>query len=173
MAVRVRPLDVDDWETFRDIRLTALRTDPRVFLSTFELESAFDEAEWRARLSAPAKRMFGLFDGEHVIGLSGVVTSREDPSCETALLVGSFILPANRGRGYSGLFYDARLEWVRARPDFKRVIVSHRASNEPARRAILRAGFSETGRAERVWPDGSTDEEVMYELSIPREQDRQ
>jgi RimJ/RimL family protein N-acetyltransferase len=171
MAVRIRPLDVDDWKIFRDIRLTALRTEPTLFISTFEREAAFDEDRWRDWVAGPSKCMFGLFDGEEIIGLTGVVTLSEDPACETAMLVASFILPAYRGHRYSRLFYDARLEWVRQHTVFRRVVVSHRAGNEPSRRAVLRAGFSEIERIEHVWPDGSTDPRVMYELLIPREGD--
>jgi len=53
----------------------------------------------------------------------------------------SFIAPAYRGRGLSRLLYDARLAWIKARPRFKRVILSHAVSNEASRRAHRRYGF--------------------------------
>jgi RimJ/RimL family protein N-acetyltransferase len=78
----------------------------------------------------------------------------------------SFIIPEYRGRGLSQLLYEARLNWIRARSQFRRVVVYHRESNESSRRANQRFGFSVLQRASRKWPDGATEDEVLYELKI-------
>jgi RimJ/RimL family protein N-acetyltransferase len=163
-----RALGPEDWEAFRDVRLHALRTEPGVFLSSYDREAAFLPAEWRSRLDGIGRCMFGLFDGEALIGLTGVITDATDPSGRTALFVASYLRPEHRGRGLSAYFYEARLAWVRAQRQFARVVVSHRAGNEPSRRANQRFGFREVDRVVRTWPDGTPGEEVRYELLVER-----
>jgi RimJ/RimL family protein N-acetyltransferase len=106
---------------------------------------------WQDTIKGQAHQVFGLFDGEHLIGVTAAFTSPEDPSGKTAVLAMSFIPPEYRGRGLSRLFYEARLDWIRTHSHFRRVTVSHRWSNEVSRHAIrrydfgLRAGLLERG----------------------------
>jgi RimJ/RimL family protein N-acetyltransferase len=169
MRPTIRPLEAADWERFRDIRLFALRTERGVFSSSYEREVEFAPEEWQKRLVDPGQRAFGLFDDAVLIGITGVVTAREDRTASTALLVMSYIRPEHRGQGLSALFYEARLDWIKAQPQFSRVLVSHRESNEASRRANQRYGFAVVHRVPRSWPDGTTEDEVFYELPIVRE----
>ena len=111
-------------------------------------------------------QVFGLFDGARLIGITAAFTWRDDPSGETVLLAMSFIIPEYRGRGLSQLLYKARLNWIRAHSQFRRVVIYHRESNEISRRANQRFGFSVLQRASRKWPDDATEDEVLYELKI-------
>jgi RimJ/RimL family protein N-acetyltransferase len=117
-------------------------------------------------LEATDRQTFGLFDGDRLVGITGVITKREDPSGRTAMLVMSFIVPAYRGRGLSRLFYDARLEWIARHGTFDRVVVSHRRSNEASRRANQHFGFILKETASRTWPDGTVEDELSYELVL-------
>lgn len=164
----IRALEPGDWQTFREIRLQALRGDPGFFFAPLSEEAALPPAEWQKRLERTAQCFFGYFDGTKLVGITGVVTAREDASGRTALFIASYLQPAYRGRGIAALFYKARFDWVREQPRIDRIVVSHRASNEPSRRAILGHGFVETGRALRRWPDGATDDEVLYEIRLQR-----
>lgn len=76
-----------------------------------------------------------------------------------------FIQPAYRGRGLSALFHEARLDWAKMRK-FKRVIVSHRISNQASAAAIRRAGFAETHAENKLWPDGVEADQVFYRLDL-------
>jgi RimJ/RimL family protein N-acetyltransferase len=166
MPVTVRALEPDDWRALRELRLHALRTEPGVFFSTHAAEAALDDAEWRRRTAGEDHQAFGAFDGERLVGITGVVTARDDPSGASAMLVMSYLLPEYRGRGLSSRFYEARLAWVRDRSRYARVVVSHRRSNEPSRRAIRRFGFVAVDAVSTTWPDGTVDEEVRYELRL-------
>jgi RimJ/RimL family protein N-acetyltransferase len=164
--IGIRPLERTEWSEFRDIRLLALKTNPGVFLATHEAAVERSPDEWKAMIGDEGRQVFGLFDESRLIGITGVYTASEDPSGSTAVLVMSFILPEYRGRGLSKLFYEARLQWIRARPRFSRVIVSHRKSNEASRRANQRHGFQFIRHAPRTWPDGSTEDEAFYEMKL-------
>ena len=168
-SIVIRPLSPTEWAAFRDLRLEALKVAPGAFASSYQAEVTHTREEWQRTISGPGHQVFGLFDRGHLIGITAAFTWREDPSGETAILAMSFILPEYRGRGLSHLLYEARLEWIRAQGLSKRVIVSHRASNEVSRRLAERHGFVAIGRASRIWPDGSADDEIFYELWISNE----
>jgi RimJ/RimL family protein N-acetyltransferase len=169
MSVAIRQLTGDDWQMLFRVRLKALRSDPNVFGSNYELESQFTEADWRGRLTADDVAIFMLFDDETPIGMTGVSVWREDLTRRTALLWGSWLEPEFRGRGLSELMYRmyrARLDWAKAHPTIERIIVSHRASNVASKYANQKHGFIFTRTHEKTWADGKTEGEVCYELKL-------
>jgi len=168
-ALTIRPLRSDEWEAFRSIRLMALRTEPGMFFSSFEHDSALGADEWRGWLATQTQCVFGVFAGGTLVGITAVYTHRDDPDGQTALLGTSYVQPAYRGRGLARLLYETRLAWIRSRGTFRRVVVSHRRSNEPSRRAIERYGFALTGSEPRTWPDGAVDDELLYALDLTRD----
>lgn len=164
--VTIRSLIESDWEALREIRLCALRTEPGVFFRSYEEEVDKSDDEWKAWARGGESQMFGLFDGERLVGITGAAPLREDPTGATAVLVATYILPEYRGRRLTSLIFDARLRWIRRQPQFTRVVVSHRRSNEPSGRAIRRHGFVETTTRSRTWPDGVADDEICYEMKL-------
>jgi len=165
-AIFIRPFDRSEWEIFRNLRLQALTDEPGVFAASYDSAAALSPEEWQDTVQGPDHQVFGLFDEARLIGITAAFTWRDDPSGETALLAMSFIIPEYRGRGLSQLLYEARLIWIRTRSQFRRVVVYHRESNERSRRANQRFGFSVLQRASRKWPDGATEDEVLYELKM-------
>ena len=165
----IRPFDPSEWEAFRDLRLKALKTEPAVFTATYERSSQLTAEHWRHYMRRDAtQQVFGLFDGDRLIGITAAFRFRGDPTGETAILAMSYIEPEYRGRGLSSMLYQARLDWIRAQPHFTRVIVGHRESNEVSKRANQRFGFEYIGRETHLWPDGVTEDELLYELNIRR-----
>ena len=164
MKMNIRPLLPSEWEMFRDLRLKALKSEPGVFGSTYADAVKRTEADWRALLSPERQQVFGLLDGNTLIGISAVFTSRDDEA--TAQLVMHYILPEYRGRKLSRLFYEAGLDWARGRKSFRRVIVAARASNAASNAAMRAAGFQPTHREALTWPDGATEDEIWYELRL-------
>jgi RimJ/RimL family protein N-acetyltransferase len=163
-AITIRPLDAAEWRALREIRLFALQAEPGVFFASYRSELALPDDEWQRRISGAGCIIFGLFAGNDMIGITGVVADRDDPTGKTAMLVMSYIRPAYRGRGLTALLYEARLEWIASQQQFTQTIVSHRASNEASARAIRRHGFTVVDRIPRTWPDGTTEDEVRYRL---------
>src|SRR5665213_2059643 len=168
MPVTMRPLERPDWRALKALRLLALRTEPGMFFSAHEREVGTADEVWQNLAGGDGtSRVFGAFDGAELVGITGVFTSRDDPSGRTAAFGMTYLRPEYRRRGLSALFYATRLRWARAQPGFTRVAVSHRRSNEPSRRAIRRAGFTPLGEKPRTWPDGGVEDEVTYELHFP------
>ena len=165
-GVIIRALEPSEWEAFREFRLTSLKASPGVFSFSYDQATAQSPQDWRTAIKGDDHQVFGIFDDERLVGVTGAFSYEGDPTGQTAVLVMSFILPSHRRRGLSRMLYEARLAWILAHPKFRRVLVAHRKSNEASRRANQRHGFRLTHTVSHVWPDGETGDEVFYELEL-------
>jgi GNAT superfamily N-acetyltransferase len=164
MKMNIRPLLPAEWHIFRDLRLFALQSAPGMFEATYAQAVTRSEADWRALLSGERQQIFGMFDGNKLIGIAGVFASKDEPA--TAHLVMDFILPEYRGKGLWQRMYAARVDWARSRKIFRRAIVAARESNAPSLGAMRAAGFTQTRRETHTWPDGMTEDEIWFELRL-------
>jgi RimJ/RimL family protein N-acetyltransferase len=160
-VIRIRPATPDDWPALREIRLTALRSAPDAYSSTFARESAFDESVWRERASARRGRQTFLAvaeNGQLVATATGLGDPEEPP--DVRLLVGMWIDPAYRGRGLVDRLISEVVEWAR-RDGGHTLRLDVSVVNQVARAAYLRNGFRPTG--ERAPMPGRPDvlEEAM------------
>lgn len=159
--MEVRRLTVDDWQANRAIRLEALAECPGNYFTSLAEAQARGDDQWRGMLMSATLTVFGLFDGDALAGI--IAINREDGG--TATLAMSYIRPEWREQGHSRLLYQARLDWARDH-GIGRILVSHRESNTPSRRAIVCHGFRPTGSRPHRWPDGEIADDVTYELAL-------
>jgi RimJ/RimL family protein N-acetyltransferase len=152
-----------DWRSYKSIRLEALATDPGVYGSNLIKESAFPDEQWLYRLGQSGSAYWALFCAEELVGLTGIYSDPDHP--DEAKFIASFIRPRHRGKGLSALFYSARIDWA-VEKGLKRLLVSHRAGNDPSRAAIIRAGFKYTHSESQRWPDGRDAEHMFYTLEL-------
>lgn len=131
----------DDWETWRDARLTALAEAPYAFGSTVALEQQFDEADWRLRLRPENGMAAVAFFGEDAVGTIGAYlpADADDP-----LLVGAWVQADARGRGVGDALVAEVLDWSRE-CGYEQVYLRVADGNRAARELFLRNGFTSTG----------------------------
>lgn len=166
--IKIKQLFEQDWQFAKSIRLLALRQNPDVFLSSYDVESQYEDSTWKEQLKINDGATFGLFDDNQIIGITGVFTWRGDTSNKTAILCMSFIDKAYRGKGYAKLLYNSRIAWAKAQGGFDKIRVSHRQGNETSRKANQAFGFALIGKEMVTWPDGTKDLEYNYELDLRR-----
>ena len=78
--------------------------------------------------------------------------------------IGTFMLPAWRGRGVGRLLWAATLAFARA-AGYRKLVIQVRASNSAAQTFYRGLGFQDCGRLSRqVVIDGVEDDEVLMEL---------
>jgi len=159
----IQQLKERDLELFKSSRLEALIKEPHLFGSTFERERAMSDEEWLTKLRDQSCAYFVLMSGDESVGLTGILTSRENPT--QAILIASYIREEHRRKGGSGFLYEARLDWARKK-GFSEVIVSHRASNESSKRANQKHGFEYTHSEPHTWNDGVVEDEIFYLLRL-------
>ena len=66
-VIEVRTLAEDEWATYREVRLRALKESPEAFAADLEDEAEYDEEFWRSRMNR-SRRLLAEVDGQ-VVGV--------------------------------------------------------------------------------------------------------
>ncbi|HEU4514626.1 MAG TPA: GNAT family N-acetyltransferase [Nocardioidaceae bacterium] len=155
----LRVLTVEDWPTWRRLRLAALADAPYAFGSTLaDWQGAGDtEDRWRARLGMPdSQNLVAELEGEPVGMASGVPADHDRAAAE---VISMWVAPKVRGRGVGDALLLGVETWARQRGAATlRLSVSE--GNDPAAGLYERHGFADTGERE-VMPDGVRRERVL------------
>jgi len=108
--INVRALGEDDWQVYRDIRLTALQEAPEAFVATRAQEEALDEQVWRERVRR-SRRLVAESEGSPL----GVVSlgQAEESDAGTGELFGLWVAPAARGTGVAWKLVEAGADQAR------------------------------------------------------------
>lgn len=150
------------WQTYRDVRLRALSTNPEAFGSTFARESEFTEQVWAERAMSPGTYLWVPDAGEPeassqvapradgLIGLRPGSVYFDDPTVvgalgyeahEIAFVVQMWVEPARRGTGVFDALVDAVVADARER-GLRAVGLHVYRTNERAAAAYRRRGFT-------------------------------
>lgn len=97
--ITVRVLREEEWKTFREVRLAALKESPDAFVRTYDEEAAFTEDDWRDRLRR-SRRFVAEEDGD-VLGLVCLGEADEDDDSGAADVFGLWVAPRARNTGLS------------------------------------------------------------------------
>jgi GNAT superfamily N-acetyltransferase len=160
----IRQFTTDETEQYKAMRLEALQLAKGMFGNSHEYEAAFTPEQWLARVNNPSGACFGLYYGDELIGITGIVVT-DTGKPEEAYMTQSYIRAAFRGKGLSKILYEARFNWARNH-GIKTLKIGHRRSNLSSKAANQRYGFQYTHAEERTWPDGVSEEMLYYELKL-------
>ncbi|MBS1200958.1 MAG: putative acetyltransferase YhhY [Proteobacteria bacterium] len=139
---RIRPLGPADIGQFRALRLRALLEEPTAFASSPEDESRLSVEAVESRLQETASQvMLGAFDGDALVGLSGLLRERRSKLVHKAWIVSFYVAPEARRRGLGRLLLERTLARARAMPGLRQVNLGVNAGNVAARRLYESMGF--------------------------------
>jgi GNAT superfamily N-acetyltransferase len=139
-VTEIRTLSSDEWRDLRDVRLRSLMDAPGAFTSTFDRESAYDEAKWRDL--AITRRWF-VVDDNGLVGVAvGMDGWSEDPRRRG--LVGMWVAPTHRRRGLAGQLLDQVRAWA-ASEGATTLSLGVRGDNVEALTAYLSMGMHLSG----------------------------
>ena len=136
----IRRVEIDDWQSLRDVRLRALASDPEAFLETVENARAYSDERWRER-ARPSERSV-TFVSERAGRFDAMVSAFAGDDAETAYLVAMWAAPELRGRGVARELVEQILDWSRAHGR-SRVVLSVERLNDRAARLYEKCGFTE------------------------------
>ena len=162
--IHIRGLRHDEWQNLLKIRLEAITNHPNYFGSTPEKTLKITQSEWHDRINSNHSRIFGLFDDNDLIGITGIVKHNAKPG--HAIMIMSYIKPNYRKQGLSELLYQARIDWAKSQDDIHTLEIGHRHGNESSRRANQKAGFTFTHKEEQEWPNGTKDLIFHYKMKL-------
>lgn len=155
MSFVIRHLVPEEWQIYRDVRLSALLDSPDAFAATYERDRRLTEREWRERTANAA---WFVFDGDDAVGMA-VLWPPQQPARHASLL-SMWVAPQVRGSSAaSGLvrqvLHDAR---DRGYPGVTLHVVD---GNDRARAFYERLGFVNSGEKDAL-PDGRTETVMVH-----------
>src|SRR5574342_431473 len=165
MDFEVRRIGVDEWETFRRLRLEALKDSPLAFVEQYDESLAKPDEFGRERVRHGATdEDRGTFVAVHDGRFVGKATCFVDPEvtdARAAHLVGVYVTPQARGTGVAQELVSAIMRWAyeQAGAEVVRLFVTE--INERAESFYRRIGFARTGVTMSYPPDPSYLEHEM------------
>ncbi len=159
--MRIVKLTPERWPEYKELRLTALRTDPDAFGATYASSLARPDEWWQGVLEAaeidPNRTVLFAEVGGELVGLAGAYPEQEAGCVDVTQM---FVRPEHRGKGIGRALLKAVVEEVKA--EKIRLCVN---SDFPAAVALYKDfGFEVIAESEGVRSDGSRFPEYFMEL---------
>ena len=155
--VEIVRIGADEWESFRDLRLGALREAPYAFMSRYDDWVRAPEQRWRDRLANVPLNVVARRDGQLVGMASGILDGEHE-----AELISMWVDPVARGSGVADALVGAVVEWARAAGRTTYLMV--RSDNARAIAAYTRAGFVDLGIPPDRDPDGPPENRMVHQM---------
>jgi ribosomal protein S18 acetylase RimI-like enzyme len=142
----------------QEIRLTALRDCPSAFLSSLELEEAYDEQRWRQELTRGDWNI--LLAGDEAIGLLGVTRGKDTlpRECHFEQL---WIAPGFRRIGAGSMLLQTALDRLRGKGEIRTVSLYVLNGNPGAMIFYEKFGFQNTNEPHSLPCHTAGGEELM------------
>jgi RimJ/RimL family protein N-acetyltransferase len=166
--ISVRRIRGPDWNTFRDLRLAALRSDPLAFGSTFARESAYTQEKWKAwcRDGATGHRnatFVAVGPSKEPIGIVGVFLANGEPH-----VWGMWTRPKWRNRGVGRHVMERLLAWLDRYHPVRDVVLEVNPTQEAAVAVYSAMGFRFNGVEEPLGHDPPAVVHQMIRVRRPR-----
>ena len=156
MTITTRLLDAADAARFQTLRLRAVDTAPTSFLPTLDEETSVPVGEFAARITpTPAQAVFGAFDGDTLVGITGVRRDARAKVAHKATIWGVFVDPACRGRGIAQALLESATAHAAQAWQCKQLMLCVNEVNSTAERLYASQGFVRFGTEPRsLFVDG-------------------
>lgn len=138
----IRRLRADDAAVFKAIRLEALKANPELIGSTFELEDSLDVAWFAGRLEDT--HVLGAFRDGELVGTVGFANQQGPKNAHKGRLFGMYVRPSARQLGIARRLVNAVLDVAREHVELVQLTVV--SDNQAARQLYESVGFLEFGR---------------------------
>ncbi|HYB03956.1 MAG TPA: GNAT family N-acetyltransferase [Nitrososphaerales archaeon] len=135
--LEITRLPPERWKEARDLRLTALKTEPTAFGSSYEEEVNFSEAEWRRRT---ANALFAMLDNRPVGTITYLINERAKTK-HIAQIFGVYVDPKFRGRGLGRKMLEKAIDLIVENKDIVKVRLTVNAKRSAAITLYKSLGF--------------------------------
>ncbi len=137
----IRPLIASDVSAFKAIRIRATEESRTSVYQNPEEERARPLEELQHQLNDSQARVFGAFEDEQLLGISGISRDPETKRSHTARIRLLYVNPAYRGRGIARRLLTYVLDYAASIPQIRQVKLSVSANNTTAQRLYAAFGF--------------------------------
>jgi len=145
-VIEIRRTTLGDWQTWRELRLNALRLAPTAYGETYANAIAGDDHYWQGwwgRFGDAAVRTLAFLDGTP----AGQIACLPVPEFDEPLIIAMWVEEHLRGRGVADALVADTLDWLRDH-GYAKVRLGVTEGNETARKLYLRHGFTGSGQRE-------------------------
>jgi RimJ/RimL family protein N-acetyltransferase len=147
MTIDIRKLTPDDTKAYRACRLDALRDSPQAFASSYEEEAQMSDDTIRQRFADHPKEsaVFGAFDGDRIIGLTGIFREERQKRRHKMSIVSVFVQPEYRGKRIGTRLMETAVAHARNVEGVERVELAVESTNAAAKSLYRSLGFKSWG----------------------------
>lgn len=163
----IRVLEEEDASFYRQIRLTALRTDPDAYGSTYEREARFALETFAERIKPGAARFtlgaVGDGGGGTLAGIASFVREESLKTSHKGNVYGVYVAPEMRGAGVGRALMLDLIGRARALDGLEQLNLAVMSDNLAAKRLYASVGFEPYGVERRALKYGGRyfDEDFM------------
>lgn len=147
MTIEIRKLTPDDTQAYRACRLDALLDSPQAFASSYEEEVQMSDDTIRQRFAGHPKEsaVFGAFDGDRIIGLTGIFREERQKRRHKMTIVSVFVQPEYRGQRIGSRLMETAVAHARSVEGVERIELAVESTNVPAKSLYRSFGFTSWG----------------------------
>ncbi|WP_010289515.1 GNAT family N-acetyltransferase [Kurthia massiliensis] len=137
----IRILTKDDASNYLAIRHRAVKEEPESFLPTYEEERQKDVDTYEEMLADALSKTYGVFDNHELVGVTTVVQNGHEKMKHIAQIVGVYLAPEHRGKGYSKAMFERIVNDARQNDELEQLRLSVVDTMVPAIKLYERMGF--------------------------------
>lgn len=164
MTITISLLHPSDWQTYKAIRLDALKEDPKAFGSSYEKEVAFTLEQWKERPSNPKSYIFIAKDDDSLIGMVAFLLKDEDT---VAHVWGMFVKKEYRGQGIGKKLMQQFIEKAKSITTITKITLDVNPEQQSAIILYKVMGFVKNGELHHLMGDGEIHNLYSMELVLP------
>ncbi len=149
----IKPIPVERWKEYRELRLEALKDEPQAFSSSYSDAFNKDDEEWKRQLQnyLEEKESIMLFaerEGE-TVGMLGVFWEEREKTRHICNLFGFYVQKEYRNKGIGKSLIKEIIKKLRLKKQFEKVKLNVVSDNEGALVLYKKFGFEIVGKLEK------------------------
>jgi len=147
MSIRIRRLQPQESGVYREVRLTCLKNVPQYFGSTYDEEVLNPKFMFEMLIEeeSPDHVMFGAFEDERLIGITGFNRMARQRAMHRGEIVQVYVDPGYRGQNIGERLIRQTLDYAFNLNGIEQVQLSVVASNQTAIKLYEKIGFRTFG----------------------------
>ncbi|WP_340081340.1 GNAT family N-acetyltransferase [Terribacillus sp. FSL K6-0262] len=156
--MKTRKLTAADAEAYWELRLLALQDHPDAFSTSYEDAIKQEDPIGRVKgnLESPDAETYGIFKEGKIAGNATLRYETPVKLRHRADLVGVYLAPEIRGKGYGKMLITKMFQAARGRDGIEKINLAVADTNPAARHVYEQAGFKPFGVEEKALKMGDT-----------------